>query len=181
MVERLGLEGSVRSLGYVADADLASWYAKARVVVMPSDAEGFGVPLLEAMAAGTPIVAADLPVVEEVTAGTAYVFRPGDAKEAAAALTQAWSAPSVSSLLVDRAQRARSWTWANAGAQLLQSVRRVGPEEPGLGKSFPCWDTARWSSWGSHSLCRSSSSPGHRAPRNGIKVEIGRASGRERV
>jgi len=47
-LERLGLEGRVRSLGYVADADLASWYAKARVVVMPSDAEGFGVPLLEA-------------------------------------------------------------------------------------------------------------------------------------
>ena len=41
MVERLGLEGRVRSLGYVADPNLASWYAKARVVVVPWDAEGF--------------------------------------------------------------------------------------------------------------------------------------------
>lgn len=132
LVERLGLEGRVRSLGYITDTDLASWYAKTRVVVVPSDAEGFGVPLLEAMAAGTPIVAADLAVVEEVTAGTAYVFRPGDAADAAAALTRAWTEPSASSLLVERAHRARSWTWADAGALLLQSVRGVGPAEPSM-------------------------------------------------
>jgi glycosyltransferase involved in cell wall biosynthesis len=133
LVERLGLGGRVRSLGYVSDAELASWYAKARVVVVPSDAEGFGVPLLEALAAGTPIVAAALAVVEEVTAGTAYVFRPGDAADAAAALTRAWSDP-LSSLLAPRAERARSWTWADAGGLLLQSVLGVGPAEPSTGE-----------------------------------------------
>jgi glycosyltransferase involved in cell wall biosynthesis len=134
LINRLGLVGRVRSLGYVSDAELALWYAKARVVVVPSDAEGFGVPLLEAMAAGTPIVAADLPVVAEVTAGTAFVFRPGDAAEAATALTRAWSEPPASWLLVERALRARSWTWTDAGALLLQSLRGLGPAEPSIGE-----------------------------------------------
>jgi len=77
----------VRRLGHVADADLPALYAGALALVLPSRLEGFGLPPVEALAHGTPVIASDLPVLREVLgdAGARYV-PPGDAPALADAL-----------------------------------------------------------------------------------------------
>ena len=74
-----------RFLGRVSEAHLSWLYANADVFVFPSLAEGFGLPLLEAMAAGTPTICSDLPVLREV-AGDAAAFFPSGASGALAVL-----------------------------------------------------------------------------------------------
>ena len=77
-IRRLGLEESVEKLGYVNREALVALYRAARVVVMPSLWEGFGLPLLEAMASETPLVASDIPVHREVAGDAALFAAPGD-------------------------------------------------------------------------------------------------------
>ncbi len=88
----------IRVLGEVDDVVAARLVAGALAVVHPSHAEGFGLVPLEAMAAGTPVVAADIPTVREVTAGTATLVPPGDADALADA---------VAALVGDPAERTR--------------------------------------------------------------------------
>ena len=74
-VERAQEEGWLHALGYVEDGPLSALYREALVLVFPSLYEGFGLPLLEALAAGCPVVCSDLPVFREV-AGEAAVYAP---------------------------------------------------------------------------------------------------------
>lgn len=76
----LKLEGTVRFLGYVPDQELSWLYTGATVLLFPSLYEGFGVPLIEAMASGLPIVASDIPVVREVAGDAALFVPPLDAQ-----------------------------------------------------------------------------------------------------
>jgi glycosyltransferase involved in cell wall biosynthesis len=76
---RLGVEGGIFELPYLTRAVLAAVYRKALLVLQPSDAEGFGLPVAEAMACGTPVVCSDLAVLREVGGGAAIYCPPGDA------------------------------------------------------------------------------------------------------
>jgi glycosyltransferase involved in cell wall biosynthesis len=68
----------VNVTGQVSDDDLAALYTGARALVFPSDEEGFGLPPIEALACGTPVVACDVPGVNEVLAGRATLVDPDD-------------------------------------------------------------------------------------------------------
>jgi glycosyltransferase involved in cell wall biosynthesis len=70
--------GTLRELGYVADAHMPGLYAGALALALPSLYEGFGLPCLEAMACGTPVVAADRAALPETTGGVALLVDPGD-------------------------------------------------------------------------------------------------------
>lgn len=91
-------EGRVRLLGYVADDDLPALYTAADAFVYPSLWEGFGLPVLEAMACGTPVVASRIPAIEEVAGRAARLVDPLSTAEIAAALE---------TLLADAAERER--------------------------------------------------------------------------
>lgn len=73
-----GLGASVRRIGRISEADLAGLLALASVVAVPSRYEGFGLPALEAMAAGVPVVAADATSLPEVLGGVGALVAPGD-------------------------------------------------------------------------------------------------------
>jgi glycosyltransferase involved in cell wall biosynthesis len=73
MLEKLGLRDSVTELPFLERRHLASIYRRANVVLQPSEREGFGLPVIEALASGTPLVASDLPVLRE-TGGTAATY-----------------------------------------------------------------------------------------------------------
>jgi alpha-1,3-rhamnosyl/mannosyltransferase len=98
LARRFGIERDVRALGRVPEDQLASLYRSATAFVMPTRAEGFGLPLLEALALGVPAMASDLAVLHEV-AGEAAVWVPADD-------ARAWSW-AITDLLADEGRRAR--------------------------------------------------------------------------
>ena len=83
-----GVGGRVTVTGHVHDADLAALYAGASLVVMPSRAEGFGLPVLEAMALGVPVVTSDDPAMREVGGGATRLFPVGDPAALSAAIVR---------------------------------------------------------------------------------------------
>lgn len=93
-----GLRRSVRRLGRIADADMAGLLELADVVAVPSRYEGFGLPALEAMAAGVPVVAADATSLPEVVGDAGVLVPAGDVGR--------WS-EAIERLLADPAERAR--------------------------------------------------------------------------
>lgn len=93
----LVLEGAVRFLGFVSDDDLPWLYAGADLFLFPSFYEGFGIPVVEAMASGVPVVASDIPVMREVAGQAGVLVAP--------TASVAW-AKTIVDLLDDSTQRA---------------------------------------------------------------------------
>jgi len=85
-LSRLGLASRVRFAGHVNDADLAALYAGAAAFLFPSLYEGYGLPLLEAMASGTPVLSGDRGACPEVAAGHAILVDPTDVDALAAGI-----------------------------------------------------------------------------------------------
>jgi glycosyltransferase involved in cell wall biosynthesis len=78
LLRSLRLEGDVVTLPFLESAELAALYRRAAVVLVTSEREGFGLPVIEAMACGTPVVATDIPVLCEVGGGAAVYAALGD-------------------------------------------------------------------------------------------------------
>jgi glycosyltransferase involved in cell wall biosynthesis len=77
LARHLGIEADIAVLDFLDDRALAAIYRRAALVLLPSDREGFGLPIVEAMACGTPVVASDLPVLREVGGSAAEYCAPG--------------------------------------------------------------------------------------------------------
>ena len=86
LVEELGLAGDVLFTGYVPQEDVPALYTGADAVVMPSLYEGFGFPVLEAMACGTPVVCSDASSLPEVAGDAALLVTPTDDEALAASV-----------------------------------------------------------------------------------------------
>jgi glycosyltransferase involved in cell wall biosynthesis len=120
-LETAGLPaGAVVPVGYLDTADLRRLVAGAALLAYPSVYEGFGLPPLEAFAAGVPVVASDLPVVREVTGELAALAPVGDAAALAEALRKTLSGPGDAAA---RVQRARTFTWAACAARTAEAYR----------------------------------------------------------
>lgn len=122
----LGLTERVRFLGPVADAELPALYAAASCFVFPSRYEGFGLPVLEAMACGTPVACSNVSSLPEVAGNAALPFDPTDATAIAQVLARLLDEPSLSDELRARglAQSAR-FTWERTAAQTLDVYRKL--------------------------------------------------------
>jgi glycosyltransferase involved in cell wall biosynthesis len=112
----------VRSLGLLTDAELAVVLHRATLLALPSRAEGFGLPLLEAMAAGVPVVHSDAPALIEVAGGVGFHSRRGDPKSLVAALRTVIDDPAAARAAAARGRvRAAGFTW-RAAAESVWAV-----------------------------------------------------------
>lgn len=126
LLEDLGLEEEVvLQLRGVARADLAALYRECRAVLLPSEAEGFGLPLLEALACGAAALASDLPVLREVGGDAASYVRPGQAQEWVEALRGALLGADDRSARQARVARAASFSWDLHAERILEAYERL--------------------------------------------------------
>ncbi|HEU4325107.1 MAG TPA: glycosyltransferase family 1 protein [Roseiflexaceae bacterium] len=108
----LGLAARVRFTGYVADADLPALISGAQVFALPSLYEGFGMPVLEAMACGTPVLAANSSALPEVAGDAALLVDPTSVPAIGAGLVRLLGEPNLRARLRERGlQRAADFTW----------------------------------------------------------------------
>jgi glycosyltransferase involved in cell wall biosynthesis len=127
--EALDLAGlpaeAVRTPGYLPEDDLARVVAGAAALVFPSWYEGFGLPALEALACGTPVVATDLPALREVLGDQAALVPPGDAAALADALARVLDDPGGEPARSARRARAAAFTWAACARATLSAYHRA--------------------------------------------------------
>jgi glycosyltransferase involved in cell wall biosynthesis len=122
LARELSMSERVRFLGYVPDRDLEGLWRLAACAAFPTLGEGFGLPVIEAMARGVPVACSDLPVLREVGGDVPHYFGPSDARAAAAAIEAAW---------VDREactaglERAACFSWDAAARGTLDAYGRA--------------------------------------------------------
>jgi glycosyltransferase involved in cell wall biosynthesis len=125
--ERLGIEGWVRWPGWVDQEELAAFYAQAEALLLPSLFESCGLPVLEAMAAGCPVVTADRYGTKELADGAAVLVNPESVDSIADGMRQVLDDPLLRAQLTTVArQRAETFTWHRCAADTLAVLERVG-------------------------------------------------------
>lgn len=117
-VQRAGLQGDVHFLDYVAPADLPRWYNGADLFVYPSAYEGFGLPLLEAMACGVPAVTSSTSSLGELAGNACLTIEPGSSDELEEAMMRALDDDSLRSRLREAGlRRASEFSWARTARE----------------------------------------------------------------
>ena len=115
------------SVGYVPDEDLLTLYAESELFLFPSLYEGFGLPPLEAMAAGVPVVSSSASSLPEVVGDTGLLFNPVSTTEGASAVLSLLTNKEHARLLSERArERAKLFTWRHTGETTLDAYRVAG-------------------------------------------------------
>jgi glycosyltransferase involved in cell wall biosynthesis len=124
LIASLGLGTRVRRLGAVSDAVLAGLYRDAAALCFPSIAEGFGLPVLEAMAAGVPVISRDIPVIRELAGDAAVYVEGGDEEAWGEAVKRVLSDGELGQRLVTAGRRrAAEFTWARTATATLGAYR----------------------------------------------------------
>jgi alpha-1,3-rhamnosyl/mannosyltransferase len=114
-------EGSVVLPGRLPESAVPDLYRGAAMVVLPSRAEGFGLPVIEAMACGVPVICSDLPVLREIADGVAVFCDPNDVAAFADAMAAMLDAPTDRSRRQLGIERARTFTWKRAARQTVEA------------------------------------------------------------
>ena len=121
-----GVTDRVHFIGPVPYREILAYYRGAAALVFPSLLESFGHPLLEAMLAGTPIIASDLPIFHEVAADSALYFPPTDAEALAQAIRSVLERPAEARARVDCGHaRVREFSWARSTDRLCAVFEHV--------------------------------------------------------
>ena len=124
-----GVHDLVHLAGFAPDAELRDLLHRASCVVIPSLYEPFGIVALEALAAGTPVVAADTGGLREILAGTgaALLFEPGNDAQLAAAIEKVLTQPSVAEELTEKARVlvSETYSWSAVAHRTIDVYRQV--------------------------------------------------------
>jgi glycosyltransferase involved in cell wall biosynthesis len=123
-IAEAGIAGRVRFLGRFEDAELGALYRGAAAFALPSRYEGFGIPLIEALACGTPSLVSNRTSLPEVAGGAALLASPDDIEALAAALDRVLADEALRADLRARGpERARAFTWRACAEATLAAYR----------------------------------------------------------
>lgn len=123
IIEEASQHDSVRLLGFVEDKDLLALYRGAALFAFPSIYEGFGLPVLEAMACGTPVVCSNTSSLPEIAGDAALLVNPLDVGSLSSAMKRVLEEAELRTQMIDRGlAQARRFTWAQAAQQLLDVI-----------------------------------------------------------
>lgn len=125
-IRRHRLREAVRYLGALPLSDLVRAYNAADTFVFPSTNEGFGMPVIEAMACGTPVVTSDVSALPETAGDAAMTVNPIDVEAIVGAILTLWQDPTCRQEMVTRGlARANAYTWERASRQVAGVYERV--------------------------------------------------------
>jgi len=120
LIGELGVGTQVKLTGWISRTELYSLYDRALACVYPSTFEGFGMPVLEALAAGVPLLCSEIPPLREVAGDAALFFDPLSDDELARGLTRIVSDEPLRTKLAAKArERARTFTWERTAQETL--------------------------------------------------------------
>jgi glycosyltransferase involved in cell wall biosynthesis len=126
-IQELGLTEAVHFYEDVPDSDLPLFYSAADVYVQPSFLEGFGFPVLEAMACGTPVVCSTAGSLPEIAGNAARFFAPDDAQACANQILEVLSSKQLQERMVEQGRtRAAAFTWERTAVATIAAYYRVG-------------------------------------------------------
>lgn len=130
-VQQLGLEPHVTFTGYVADEHLPALYSGADLFAFPSLYEGFGLPVLEAMACGTPVVTSNTSSLPEVAGDAAILVDPRDVEQIANAMWLVLSQPDLAAALREKGlARAAQFTWERTARETIEVYKQALQDKP---------------------------------------------------
>ena len=130
------LEQDVLFLGYVKDEDLHHLYNLAEVFVFPSLYEGFGIPPLEAMASGCPVIASNTSSLPEVVGDAGLLIDPRNSVKIADGIISLIENQQLRNMLVERGvHRSRKFTWDESAQKALEEIQKLLPEKTSPGQS----------------------------------------------
>jgi len=127
-VEENGLVEVVDFLGYVSDENLVCLYQNCSALVFPSLWEGFGLPPIEALACGRPVIASDIAVHKEVLGDSVFYITPGEPETWQAAFTALAMETVVEDKVSKGLQRVRELSWQKSGDKLVSALLTVYPQ-----------------------------------------------------
>jgi glycosyltransferase involved in cell wall biosynthesis len=124
--EQFGVSEKVKLLGHVAQEALPAIYQGAAVVLHPALYEGFGLPVVEAMASGVPVITSNTSALKEIGEGYAHLVNPLDVEEMARAIAQLMADPELrESLAALGRQRAREFNWQRTARRTLEIYQQA--------------------------------------------------------
>ena len=128
LAQELGIAARLRWLPTLSEPELVTVLQAARALLQPSLVEGFGIPALEAMACGCPVIASDTPSLVEVLGGAGLHASVGDAADLAGAMRKLRDGSLRDELRARGLERARAFSWDTAAAQTLEVYREAAAE-----------------------------------------------------
>jgi glycosyltransferase involved in cell wall biosynthesis len=126
MVEKLNLQSNVHFLGAVTDGQLRQYYTQALMFILPSLYEGFGLPLLEAMGLGTPVIGSNISSIPEIIGDAGLLCNPNNIEDIAEKIMRLLDDESLRLQLIEMGRnRARQFTWETASAKMFEIYEEV--------------------------------------------------------
>jgi glycosyltransferase involved in cell wall biosynthesis len=125
-VRETGMENRIIFTGFISEKELDSLFRMADFLIYPSLYEGFGIPVLEAMKMGLPVITSNTTAMPEVAGGAAYLVDPNNIEEMTSAMSELLQNKQRQEEMIEKGlERARSYTWQNVSESYLKLYQEI--------------------------------------------------------